>query len=289
MTRKVRLPAFAAPLSLALTLTPLSSTAQMAGCYDVSSGPWSPIFSTLVEGDPPPAPPSDVDGGYSEVPPRLRFHEELEVESSNRRLTIPENSLQTRHSILGWRPEGDAIIFFFGTGYAGTRSRVRRTSQGWAGSTESWTDIVGSVRFEHSISLTKVDCDTPPPRPAEPIPLLPLELVGGFEVHLGRPLPAALLTTPRSINRRISPATIGRFGGADSAFVRIDTIGNVSTVDLRFPGTLDLPGLVEDITRVLGPATLRGSMRAWTTRTRSLVIAQFDDGYRVLLWDPRIR
>jgi hypothetical protein len=147
--------------------TAVSGQVQV-GCFDVSLGDWAPVESTAGVSLPrPPRPDVSGDSMVYSIPPRLRLHGEPSRGSARSFLvTVPENSLQVPHSFLSWSGSPDSLTIVLSTGYAGTRSKLTATSDGWTGTSRTFSDVIGLLRYERTITLHRVACDSEPPVPA---------------------------------------------------------------------------------------------------------------------------
>ena len=162
-----------AALMILLATTPTS--AQVAGCYDVSVGEWSPMPGDVHHELPPPDATSD--SLLYAFPPRVELGEGGLV-------GIPAAALATVHDRLSWRvPAGDSLIVHLGwKAYAGVNAHLRHDELGWRGQSRTWAHTPGQRRYGQPVLLRRVDCSSPPPIRADEDQWVPLDIELGTEV-----------------------------------------------------------------------------------------------------------
>jgi len=273
--------------------SPDEANAQV-GCFDVSLGDWAPVESTYVVDSPrPPRPDESRDSVVYSIPPRLRLQGER-VRGSARRflVTVPENSLQVPHSFLSWRGTSDSLRIVLSTGFAGTTSTLHPTSDGWSGTSRTFSDVVGLLRYERPITLRRVDCDSEPPVPASADKRLPrsVELRDHSPLVLGQSVPAGALAHPqRSGAKTLEVKPSGMWAVADTVLVRVDDQDVVFHIEMRYSGGFDLSPLVQELAGEFGAGDdLRGTNSFfWHNRTTTMFIDTGRSRPRVVIFDPR--
>lgn len=265
------------------------------GCFDVSLGDWTPVESTAEAGLPrPPRPDVSGDSVVYSMPPRLRLHSEPSQGSDRSFLvTVPESSLQVPHSFLSWSGTPDSLTIVLSTRYAGTISKLRATSDGWTGTSRTFSDVIGLLRYERPVTLHRVDCDSEPSVPASADKQLPrsVELQDHSPLVLGQPLPAGVVHHPLQSSRvrtlEVEPA--GMWAGADTVIVRLNDQDTVYRIEVRYSRGFDLSPLVRDLASKFGLSDDQpGTSSFWENRTTTMFVRTDESLPRAVIYDPRL-
>jgi hypothetical protein len=277
------------------TLLPTASYAQVqVGCFDVSLGNWTPVESTHEVNLPrPPRPDVSGDSVIYSIPPRIRLHGEPARGSARWFLvTVPENSLQVPHSFLSWSGTPDSLRIVLSTGFAGTRSTLRPTSDGWTGTSRTFSDIVGLLRYERPITLHRVDCESEPPVPASVDKRLPrsVELQAHSPLVLGEPVPARALAHPRrSGAKTLEVKPSGMWAGPDTVIVRVNRQDVVFHIEMRYSRGFDLSPLVQELSSKFGSGDAVPGTESffWHNRTTTMFVSAGRSQPGAVIYDPR--
>jgi hypothetical protein len=284
-------------LAIALPAAPLppAVNAQVIGaCYDITAGEWAAVDSTHTASLPRPRRPDlSGDSVIYTLPPRVQLRGTPWRGPGNRYvLAVPENSLQVPHSQLSWRGDADSLRLVVSTGFAGTVSRLTPAGHDWVGFAQTFSDVLGLLRFRRPIRLVRVDCAAPPPVPStsdQPL-LRQIELASSGRLTLGETLPAGVRTGPRRSNAvTVEVRATGLLAGAYTVITRMDPAGRVRHIELRYREGHDLSAAVGAFVRQYGPGRTVGTagMVFWHNRTTTLIISPAGPEPRVVLNDPR--
>lgn len=230
---------------------PAAAFAAALGCYDVALGPWTEMMQ-----DPPPQsappiqasdPPPADDSLLHAIPPRIQLSDHP-VEHWTRRpawsAAAPAGALPVGKPNQTWSlDDAGRLVLDYGNGLYGSGGTLDADGDGWAGTMEGYTDVMGITRWERSVTLLRVDCASPSPVTDESVWLLPrtVELEGGMSLTLGEPPPEGLPTYERSRREPgVTAGTVGLFAGADT-LVLVSRSGLVGMVQMEFlpPATPD--------------------------------------------------
>ena len=289
------------PVLLAIALpcsgVPPALDAQIAGaCYDVAVGDWTAVDSTHIVSLPRPRPPDrSGDSVIYSLPSRVQLlSTPFRGPGLSYVLAVPDNALQVPHSLLSWRGDADSLRLRVSTGFAGTVSRLTPAGEDWVGFAQTFSDVLGLLRYRRPIRLVRVDCASPPPVPATADrPLLrEVEVAPSSRLTLGTPLPASVRARPRrsgAVTVEVSPT--GLLAGADTVIARLDSAGRVHHIELRYPEGHDLSAALDAFVRQYGPgrALERSRTVFWHNRTTTLFITPDGPLPRLVLYDPRFR
>lgn len=157
-------------LALCVVGSPTGANAQASECYDAEFGPWRPVPSES-EVRSMPLPTESGDSLVYSFPPRVRLN-------AGGTIVVPEGALPTMHSRTRWALVDSVMEFSLSMDhYAGLYGEMVRTAQGWTGTAKTTSHLIGLQRYEQSLVLSRVDCDSPPPVPASADVDLPLQVV----------------------------------------------------------------------------------------------------------------
>lgn len=229
-------------IGLATVCLPPAIDAQVIGaCYDITVGEWAAVESTHTAALPRAQRPDfSGDSVIYALPPRVQLRGTPYLRSPGHGyvLAVPENSLQVPHSMLFWRGDADSLRLVISTGFAGTVSRLTPAGEDWVGFAQTFSDVVGLLRYRRPIRLVRVDCAAPPPVPAasdQPL-VREIELASSRRLTLGDTLPAGIRTRPRRSGAiTVDVMTRGLLAGADTVIARVDSEGLVHRIELRYP------------------------------------------------------
>ncbi len=268
-----------------------------AGCYDVEVGLWRAVTDQAVTR--PRLPPDRArDSTTWLLPPRVELsHRPVLHPSAQGWLdaSAPVGALPTGHRYQGWRPAEDGgIVLRFSSGSAGVGGRLDASGSGFAGPVRTFVVDPGAQAYEREVTLSRVDCASPPPVSSDALRALPrtVELAGGRDLSLGAPAPDGLTAVPRPYGAvGVVARSVGLFAGSDSIAYRVGrNDGRVGVIQLIFPAPADPDALIQRITRAYGPPDPATSVPGgwWHSRITELsVITYPEGGYRLLMQDPR--
>ena len=280
---------------LAAALQAACGGAPVAGCYDLSTGPWVPLDRAVgAEALPRLTPDLTGDSVFMALPPRVRLDTlpaDFRPETFHV-LVVPDDALQVPHDRLYWRAWSDSLELIVTNSFAGTLTSLARDGRGWAGRARTSSDDLGAPVFERPVRLTPVDCASPPPVPASADPALIREipLEGSEPLALGDTLPTGLERMPRRSRALTVLATpSGIFAGTDTVIVIATEEGRVERIELHYPAGADLDGLLQRLDRGYESRVRSRSedSRMWRNRTTEMFL-QVGERARFIIEDPRI-
>ena len=282
-----------------LASQPAALRAQLEGsCYDVSVGTWLPIDSSHVAAVPRPRRPDlSGDSVYYSLPPRVQLRQDApypDAPADVHRLWVPDNALQVPHSFMSWQADGDSLLLRMSTGFAGTTSRLTRSGVDWVGWAQTFSDVIGVLRFKQPVRLTRVDCDTRPSAPASadrPV-LRGFDFEGVGRLDLGDTLPTAVRISPRRSGAVLLELDAsGLWAGADTVVARLGSGGRLQHLELRYPEGHDLGDAMRYVREHYGPGVGLPNSGAtfWENRTTTFFISLNGTRPRAVLIDPRNR
>lgn len=272
------------------------SAAQLANrCFDANLGEWSPIEGTHLADGPPAGPPSESpDSMFYAFPPRVLLTDEPPPRmdgSDIYRLDVPPEALQVPKPFRWWSLQGDSLSVGLGDGFTSVTGVLRRSGHAWVGSLRNWSDNGGTQLYERRIELRRVDCASEPPVLASLDPPAPRSVPSttGPPLQLGRPVPSDYVTEPvRSMFVVRGLQAPAPWAGSDSIFVRLNSDGLISHIELRFPEGFDSEPLESELLATFGSGRVDAPWPAWWNRTTRSSL-QVGGRVRVLLIDPRMR
>lgn len=225
---------------------PAAAFAAALGCYDVTLGPWTEMAQDhpVVATDPPPV----DDASIHVIPPRVQLSDEptpySTPEDTSWSASAPPGALPVGQPYQAWALDEDGRLSLgYGNGMSGLHGVLDAAGDGWTGTMEGYSDVSGITRWERQVSLSRVDCASPPPVTDASVWLLPrtVELEGGMSLALGEPPPEGLPTYERPGHEPgVAAATLGLFAGADT-IVLGSGWGLVGMIQMKFlpPATPD--------------------------------------------------
>jgi len=264
-------------------------------CFDAELGAWSPIEGTHVGDGDPVGPPSEGPDSVSYAfPPRVLLTGEAPVRDGRSRayrLDVPPGALEVPKPHRSWWLDGDTLSIRLADGLTGTDAALLRSNDGWVGSLRNRSDMLGTQLYARPIVLREADCDTDPPVPASSDAPAPRSVPAGTGpgLELARPVPPDYSTRPvRSFLLVSGLEPAGVWAGSDSVFVRVNSDGLVSDIEIRYPEGFDPGPLGVELVEEFGSGRDDAPWLAWRNRTTRALL-QVGRRARVLLTDPRMR
>jgi len=216
-------------------------------CYEITISPWpdsSEVRSDSLEISPPPR--IQLDSTW------------LPSDSSGRRIAELPDVLPSVHSFGGWfQPSPDSVRFAWSTGYSGVVLHLGGTADSLTGLAESFYDFRDGALT--SARAVRVDCSAPIPIEARAVRRydVAVPLDSGDSLKVGAQVPASLWTDSMGTGRkRLIPAPVGPFRGAESTRVDLYGDGRVAGIVLDYPGSMTVSELAGRLENLLGPPTV---------------------------------
>jgi hypothetical protein len=242
----VALPLIAAACAGPPARDPAAAHADALGCYDVGLGPWTEMEQDH-EVQPTDPPPTD-DSLTHVIPPRIQLSDQpprySDPDHPSWSAAAPPGALPVGQPDQGWSlDENGRLSLGYGNGLSGFHGTLASIGDSWQGPMEATSDVGGITRWQRQVTLSRVDCASPPPVTDASAWLLPrtVELEGGMILTLGERPPDGLPTYDRPDHAPgVAANTLGLFAGADTVVMVLQD-GRVGLIQMTFlpPATPD--------------------------------------------------
>jgi hypothetical protein len=223
---------------------------EVGGCYDivVERMPDLDFYFT--------------DGHAAAVPPRIRL-DSLPVDhwwgADYRQIGVLPEVRPGLLPLSGWQHLGtDSILLSWGTGYESVTLRLGGEPRSLRGTAETWWDYrEGAVT---GASAEFVDCSAPVPdsmRPVYEVQPPAVALASGDTIVVGQPPSPGIAVLDREDGLYplvvFNAVPIGTFRDATAVSARLDSLGIVRSIGLRFEYPILVTNLRERLEPLLGP------------------------------------